>query len=181
MSRENNRKRFLVVVVKTVVKSDFEPVLRNAGKGNMLVPQHVLGLLDRWSSVWIRSPKAPALPTGLYPDTRYKILPDVVKHVVKRILPQIPGTFKRGKLGYLRGFRAGSDIFGAVAETVSRLPNQARYQTSLSPDRNMHFKCSNGTLPQGLLPIRQANRGFAIAPQIRFLLYTIHRKKATKT
>jgi len=53
--------------------------------------------------------------------------------VVRRILPQIPGTFKRGKWGYLRGFRAGSDIFGAVAETVSRLPNQARYQTSLSP------------------------------------------------
>ena len=28
----------------------------------------------------------------------------------------------------MRGFRAGSDIFGAVAETVSRHPNQAPYQ-----------------------------------------------------
>ena len=52
----------------------------------------------------------------------------MVKHVVRRILPQIPGTFKRGKWGYLRGFRAGSDIFGAVAEVVSQLPNQAPYQ-----------------------------------------------------
>ena len=35
----------------------------------------------------------------------------------------------RGESGDICGdFRAGSDIFGAVAETVSRLPNQAPYQ-----------------------------------------------------
>ena len=91
----------------------------------------------------VPAPKAPALPTGLYPDTRYKVLPDVVKHVVRRILPQIPGTFKRGKWGYLRRFRAGSDIFGAVAETVSWHPKLALYQAELRPDDLIYFTRSD--------------------------------------
>ena len=40
-------KRFLVVVVKTVVKPGFIPVLRKIENGNMLVSQHILGLPDR--------------------------------------------------------------------------------------------------------------------------------------
>ena len=97
MSRENNRKRFLVVVVKTVVKSDFEPVLRNAGKGNMLVPQHVLGLLDRWSSVWIRSPKSSALPTGPHPDVVWKLrsnYPAIIHKTGKKATPKWMGVGK---------------------------------------------------------------------------------------
>ena len=31
-------------------------------------------------------------------------------------------------MGIFAGISGGSDIFGAVAETVSRLPKQARYQ-----------------------------------------------------
>ena len=40
-------KRFSAVVVKTVVKPGFTPVLRNMENGNMLVSQHILGLPDR--------------------------------------------------------------------------------------------------------------------------------------
>lgn len=40
-------KRFLAVVVITVVKTSFGPVLRNMENGNVLVSQHILGLPDR--------------------------------------------------------------------------------------------------------------------------------------
>ena len=76
----------------------------------------------------VPAPKCGALPTGLYPDTRYEILPDVVKHVVRRILTQILGTFKRGKWGYLRRNRGVSDISEKVAKLLAQLPNWALYR-----------------------------------------------------
>lgn len=90
-TQEDNRcqektveKRFLAVVVKTVVKTHFETVLRNMGNGNVLVSQHILGLQNKQSSVWIRSPKSSALPAALHPDTKDILYSICIKNATEK-------------------------------------------------------------------------------------------------
>ena len=127
-------------VVKYVVKSHFRPqFLKSLGR-KVLEPQRFFGLVLLLGRSGPSAPKCGALPTGLYPDTRYKVLPDVVKHVVRRILPQINRTFKRVKWGYSRRNREVSNISKRVAKSLPQLPNQAPYQLGHTQKHMPYFR-----------------------------------------
>ena len=86
----------------------------------------------------------------------------VVKTVVKENLPQFCRTFWRNKQGVFQRNREACNISERRTVLVFQLPNQARYQTSLSPEKGI-------TVPPD-----------SRAQQAQKALYTITPKKANK-
>ena len=82
----------------------------------------------------VPAPKPGAIPNFAKPGYEVEDFAVVVKYVVKEILPHFRETFKSGDWGKLGRNRGVRNISDSRTGLVFRLPNQARYQTSLSPD-----------------------------------------------
>ena len=95
-------------------------------------------VLPLWSGLRDLNPRSPgpkpgAIPNFAKPGYSVEDFAVVVKYVVKEILPHFWRTFKSSYWGNLRRKRGVCNISGSRTDLVFQLPNQARYQTSLSP------------------------------------------------
>ena len=97
-----------------------------------------------WSGLRDLNPRSPgpkpgAIPNFAKPGYSVEDIAVVVKYVVKEIIPHFQETFKSGYWGKLGRNRGVCNISGSRTNSVLQLPNQARYQTSLSPDIQLEF------------------------------------------
>ena len=84
-------------MVKQVVNDYFRPERGRSQEEKVLVPQRVFGLVDFTGANRAPAPKPSAIPNFAKPGYSVGVFSDVVKHVVRKILPQIRRTFKRTK------------------------------------------------------------------------------------
>ena len=112
--------------------------------GTFLTPHRYQCDVIIWSGLRDLNPRSPgpkpgAIPNFAKPGYSVEEFAVVVKYVVKEILPHFQETFKGGDWGKLGRNRGVRNISDSRTGLVLRLPNQARYQTSLSPDMKLSF------------------------------------------